>query len=133
MQSKNSEKRQIITVIGSITTIIEKYFVCSRCKDDETGRRIIQHSEILRSIIPLNSKYGYDMEIEIGCLQYVESKQVDEIRSILLNTYGVSISYSQIHELGIRFLKHVVVNHYLSASLLKELFESGCVYHVDNT
>ena len=133
MASKESEKRQIITLIGEITTIIEKYFVCTRCKDNESGRRVIHHSEMLRDIIPLNSKYGYDVEIEIGYLHYAESKQMDEIKSIFKNTYSISVSHSQIHELGIRFLKHMVVNHYLSALSLKKMFESGCVYHVDAT
>ena len=112
---------------------MEKYFVCPRCKDNKTGHRVIHHSEFLRSILPLNSKYGYDVEIEIGYLQYADNKQMDEIKSIFYNTCEVPVSYSQIHELGIRFLKHMVVNHYLSAPLLRKLFESGCVYHVDAT
>jgi hypothetical protein len=73
------------------------------------------------------------MEIEVGYLQYAENKQVDEIKGIFADTYGISISQSQIHELGIRFLQHMVVNHYLSAPLLGKRFESGCVYHVDAT
>ena len=133
MEKKSSKKRQIVTILGKITTIMEKYFVCTRCKDNETGRRVIHHSEMLRGIIPSNSKYGYDVEIMAGHLQYSDNKQMEEINTIFKNTHGISVANSQIHELGIRFLKHTVVNHYLSAPLLKKLFELGCVYHIDAT
>ena len=56
-----------------------------------------------------------------------------EIKDIFEDTYGISVSQSQIHELGIRFLKHMVVIHYLSAPLLRKMFGSGCVYHIDAT
>lgn len=133
MERKISKKRVIFTLVGGATTIIEIYFVCPRCKDEKTGRRVIHHSEPLRSIIPLNTKYGYDIEVEAGCLQYADNKQMEEIESILKGAYGLSIAQSQIHEVGIRFLKHMVVKHYLSAPLLRKLFKSGCVYHVDAT
>jgi hypothetical protein len=58
---------------------------------------------------------------------------MDEIKSILKDAYGISVPQSQIHELGIRFLKHMVVNHYLSAPMQAKLFKHGCVYHVDAT
>jgi len=133
MESKSSGEREIITLIGRVSTIIEDYFVCPYCKDEKTGRRVIHHSEILRSILPLKTKYGYDIEIEVGYLQYADNKQMEEIKSILEDTYGITVSQSQIHELGIRFLRHMVVNHYLSAPLLNKLFKSGCVYHIDAT
>ena len=133
MESKSSGERTIITLVGGLMTIVEEYFVCPRCKDAKTGRRVIHHSEFLRDILPLNSKYGYDMEIEIGYLQYADNKQMDEIRNIFGSTYGLSVSQSQLHELGIRFLRHMVVHHYLSAPILKKLFEFGCVYHIDAT
>ena len=133
MEGKRSKGRTIITLIGGATRIVEEYFVCPSCKDEKTGRRIIHHSEFLRGIIPLNTKYGYDMEIESGCLQYAGNKQMDEIKSIFKDDYGLSVPQSQIHELGIRFLEHMVVRHYLSAPLLRTLFEQGCVYHVDAT
>ncbi|MCL2153985.1 MAG: hypothetical protein FWH57_13740 [Oscillospiraceae bacterium] len=133
MESKSSKERTIITLVGRTATIVEEYFVCPRCKDGKTGRRVIHHSEILRGILPLNSKYGYDMEVEAGHLQYADNKQMDEMRSIFENSYGLSVSQSQIHELGIRFLQHMVAHHYLSAPLLKKLFESGCIYHIDAT
>lgn len=133
MESKRSRGRAIITLVGGATTIVEEYFVCPFCKDDKTGRRMIHHSELLRGILPLNTKYGYDAEIEAGCLQYADNKQIEEIEGIFKSAYGIFISPSQIHELGIRFLKHMVVNHYLSAPLLKKMFEKGCVYHIDAT
>jgi len=133
MERKSSGEREVVTLVGGSATIVEEYFVCPRCKDGETGRRVIHHSEPLRGILPLNSKYGYDVEIEAGCLQYADNRQMDEIKSIFEDTHGISIPQSQIHELGIRFLKHMAVNHYLSAPLLRKLFENGCVYHVDAT
>ena len=123
----------ITTLIGRVAVIVEKYFVCPRCIDEKTGHRVIHHSEPLRGILPLNTKYGYDVEIEAGYLQYTENKQMEEIKGIFESVHGISISQSQIHELGIRFLKHMVVFHYLSAPLLSKLFKSGCVYHVDAT
>ena len=133
MERKSSEERVIITLAGKAATILEEYFVCPCCKDGETGRRVTHHSEALRSIIPLNTKYGYDVEIEAGYLQYADNKQMDEIQSIFVGTHGIIIPQSQIHELGIRFLKHMVALHFLSAPLLGKLFGSGCVYHVDAT
>ena len=133
MENKSSGERTIITLLGRTTTIVEEYFVCPRCKDEKTGRRVIHHSEFLRGILPLNTKYGYDIEIEAGYLQYADNKQMDEIKNIFIDTYGISVSQSQIHELGIRFLKHMVVIHYLSAPLLSALFSAGCVYHIDAT
>ena len=133
MERKSSSERPMITLIGRAARIVEEYFVCPRCKDGKTGRRVIHHSEPLRGILPLNTKYGYDVEIEAGYLQYADNKQMEEIKSIFEGAYGISIPQSQIHELGLRFLKHMVVNHYLSAPLLGKLFKSGCVYHVDAT
>jgi hypothetical protein len=133
MEGKSSGERAIVTLGGGAATIVEEYYVCPRCTDGDTGRRVIHHSEPLRGILPHNTKYGYDIEIEAGYLQYADNRQMDEIRNIFEGTYGLSVSQSQIHELGIRFLKHMVVNHYLSAPLLKELFKYGCVYHIDAT
>ena len=70
MERKSSGERAIITLAGEGAVIVEEYFVCPRCKDGETGRRVIHHSEALRSILPLNTNYGYDVEIEAGYLQY---------------------------------------------------------------
>jgi len=133
MERKSSGEREVVTLVGGSATIVEEYFVCPRCNDVETGKRVIHHSELLRCILPHNSKYGYDVEIEAGHLQYADNRQMSEIKSIFEDTYGISIPQSQIHELGIRFLKHMTVNHYLSAPLLGKLFENGCVYHVDAT
>jgi hypothetical protein len=133
MESKSSKERTMITLVSGSVTIVEEYFVCTYCKDVQTGRRVIHHSEALRSILPLNTKYGYDMEIEAGYLQYADNKQMDEMKSIFEDAYGIHVPQSQIHELGIRFLKHMVVIHYLSAPLLENLFKSGCVYHIDAT
>jgi len=133
MESRSSGERTITTLAGGVSKIVEEYFVCPRCKDVVTGRRIIHHSEPLRTILPLNTKYGYDVEIEAGYLQYADNRQMEEIKSIFENAYGVCLPQSQIHELGIRFLMHMVANHYQSSPLLGKLFESGCVYHVDAT
>jgi len=133
MESKRSGARPIVTLPGSAVMIVEEYYVCARCKDDKTGRRVIRHSEALRSVLPRNTKYGYDVEIEIGFLSYVDNKQVDEIKRLLEDSHGLSISLSQIHALGTRFLKHMVVVHCLSAPLLRKRFESGSVFHVDAT
>ena len=133
MESKTSGERAIITLAGNAAMIAEEYYVCPRCKDEKTGRRVIHHSEALRGILPLNSKYGYDVEIEAGYLQYVDNRQMGEIKSIFEGAFGISVPQSQIHELGIRFLGHMVAYHYLSAPLLREMFKSGCVYHVDAT
>jgi len=133
MEVKRSGEREIITLLGGVTLIMEEYFVCPHCKDEKTGRRIINHSEPLRNFLPPNTKYGYDIEIEAGHLQYADNKQMDEIKGIFESTYGITVSQSQIHELGIRFLKHITMIHYQSAPLLCELFKSGRVYHVDAT
>jgi len=133
MERKCSRERAIITLVGGATRIVEEYYVCLHCKDLETGRRVINHSEPLHGIIPYKSKYGYDVEVEAGHLQYVDNLQIDEIKRRFESGYGLVISQSQIHELGIRFLKHMVVLHYAAAPLLKKLFEEGCVYHVDAT
>ena len=133
MEGKRSRERTIITLTGGVSRIAEEYFVCPYCKEGKTGRRVTHHSEPLRGILPLNTKYGYDIEIEAGYLQYADNKQMEEIKSIFENTYGISVPQSQIHELGIRFLEHMATLHYLSAPLLTKLFGSGCVYHIDAT
>jgi len=133
MERKSSGEREIITLIGGASKIVEEYYVCPHCKDAKTGRRVIHHSEPLRGILPLNTKYGYDVEIEAGHLQYADNKQMEEIKIIFEDAYGFSVQQSQIHELGIRFLKHMVVKHYLASPQVRKLFESGCVYHIDAT
>jgi len=133
MERKRAKEREIITLAGGAMTMAEEYYVCPRCRVMETGRRVIHHSEALRSILPPNTKYGYDVEIEVGYLKYADNKQMDEISCILEDAYGISVPHSKIHELGIRFLMHMVVSHYLSAPLLRKLFEPSCVYHVDAT
>jgi hypothetical protein len=133
MERKRSREREIVTLVGRTSAIVEEYYVCPRCADEGTGRRVIHHSEPLRRIIPPNTKYGYDIEIEAGCLQYADNKQMDEIKSIFEGSYGLSVPQPQIHELGIRFLEHMVSRHYHAAPLLRKLFEPGCVYHIDAT
>jgi len=133
MEPKRSRERPIATLAGGIATIAEEYYVCPRCVDARTGRRVISHSEPLRGIVPLNAKYGYDVEIEAGYLQYADNRQMGEIKGIFERAHGLSIPQSQLHELGVRFLMHMSVCHHLSAPALKRLFECGCVYHVDAT
>jgi len=133
MERKSSGEREIVTLSSGTATIVEEYYVCPRCKDAETGRRVINHSEFLRGILPPNSKYGYDVEIEAGYLQYADNRQTEEMEGIFERDHGLSVPRSQIHELGIRFLKHMAANHFLSAPSLRELFERGCVYHMDAT
>jgi len=133
MEPKRSGKRAIVTLAGRAAAIVEEYFVCPRCKGGKAGRRVIHHSEPLRGILPPNTKYGYDVEIEAGYLKYADNKQMGEIKSIFEDAYGIPIPQSQIHELGTRFLRHMVVSHYLAAPQLGKLFEPGCVYHIDAT
>jgi len=38
-----------------------------------------------------NSKYGYDIEIEAGYLQYADNMQMDEIRDTFMNNHGISV------------------------------------------
>ena len=73
MERRYSREREIVTLAGGVVVIVEEYFVCPRCKDAKTGRRVINHSEFLRGILPFNSKYGYDVEIEAGYLQYADT------------------------------------------------------------
>ena len=82
MEGKSSGERAVTTLFGG-ATIVEEYFVCPRCKDGETGRRVIHHSEALRRILPLNTKYGYDVEVEAGYLQYAYNRQMAEIKTYL--------------------------------------------------
>ena len=75
MESKNSGELELVTLAGGAATIVEGYFVCPRCKEGGTGRRVIHHSEALRGILPPSSKYGYDVEIEAGYLQYADNSR----------------------------------------------------------
>ena len=133
MESKRSGERQIATLVGGRAWIVEEYFVCPTCTDENTGRRFIRHSEILRGILPPNTKYGYDVEAEVGYLLYVDNMQLGEVKCLFESRYGLSAPISQIHAIGARFLKHMAVVHYMSAPLLRKQFELGCVYHVDAT
>jgi hypothetical protein len=86
------------------------------------------------NLTPPRTKYGFDLIAEIGCLRFLEHKQISEIRE-LLSGRGILLPLRSIQMLSDRFLEYVVAAHLESLPLLAKLLKDngGYMLHIDGT
>ena len=78
---------------------------------------------------------GYDVMVFVGCKRFLEHQQRKEIRTTLMDDYGVSISTGEVSNLAKRFVEYLGRLHRARAEELKAVLMSdgGWPMHVDAT
>jgi hypothetical protein len=79
--------------------------------------------------------YGYDVEVHAGIERFLHHRQREEIRSELVQRYGISISSGQVSDLAAHFLEHLEALHASRASELRAALDrdGGYPLHLDAT
>jgi len=99
------------------------------------GIKVTQRSALLtRELLP-DSVAGYDVMVFVGRKRFLEYRQREEIRTELLDKYGVPLSTGEVSNLMKRFIDYLARLHYARAEPLKAaLFsDGGWPMHVDAT
>ena len=99
------------------------------------GIKVTQRSALLtRELLP-DSVTGYDVMVFVGRKRFLEYRQREEIRTELLDKYGVPLSTGEVSNLMKRFIDYLARLHYARAEPLKAaLFsDGGWPMHVDAT
>jgi len=99
------------------------------------GTLVTNRAAQLCMLVPSGSNYGYDLEVHIGIERFIKYRQREEIRDMLKEQYGISISTGEVSALAKRFLSHIEALHKersgdLRAALSKD---GGYPLHVDAT
>lgn len=81
------------------------------------------------------SVVGYDVMVFVGLKRFLHHHQREEIRSALLDRYGVGISAGEVSALSVRFLQYLARLHRVRAPKIRQTLEAdgGWPMHVDAT
>jgi hypothetical protein len=91
-------------------------------------------SELLRSLVPKNCTFGFDIIVEVGFALFVHSRSNQEIMAALV-TKNVFLSEREVSYLGRKFIIYLALTHRQSRAALKEYLadRGGYILHVDGT
>lgn len=91
-------------------------------------------SELLRSLVPKNGTFGFDIIVEVGFALFVHSRSNQEIMAALA-TKNVFLSEREVSYLGRKFIIYLALAHRQSQAVLKEYLadRGGYILHVDGT
>jgi hypothetical protein len=101
--------------------------ICSHCKKT-------YDSEELKTIVPLNGKFGFDVMVYVGDALFLRCRNGKEIQHEL-DEKNINISRRTIDHLGRRFIVYLALAHKESQGRLKALIGSqgGYILHLDGT
>jgi hypothetical protein len=135
MHVQKTVTRTIVTIAHNSFQAQERVLVCScGCRHpNETAVTTRNHG--LAELVPAGSNYGYDIEVFVGLERFIRHRQREEIRSVLLEQYGISISSSEVSVLAGRFLRHMEILHKSNAAQIREAMrqDGGYTLHIDAT
>ncbi len=102
-------------------------FTCSHCKK-------IYESEELKTIIPPNGKFAFDVMVYVGDAMFVRCRNGKEIQ-YELSERNINISHREIDHLGRRFIVYLALAHEQGQEKLKAFMGSqgGYILHLDGT
>jgi len=91
-------------------------------------------SELLRSLVPKNCTFGFDIIVEVGFALFVHSRSNQEIMAALA-TQNVFLSEREVSYLGRKFIIYLALTHRQSRAALKDYLvdRGGYILHVDGT
>ena len=91
-------------------------------------------SELLRSLVPKNGTFGFDVIVEVGFALFVHSRRSQEIMAALA-TRNVFLCEQEVSYLGRKFIIYLALAHRESRPVLKEHLaeRGGYILHVDGT
>ncbi|MCA1793538.1 MAG: transposase [Desulfobacteraceae bacterium] len=91
-------------------------------------------SGLLRSLVPKNCTFGFDIIVEVGFSLFVHSRSNQEIMAALA-TKNVFLSEREVSYLGRKFIIYLALAHRQSQAVLKEYLadRGGYILHVDGT
>lgn len=110
--------------------------VVHACANDchhSNGSKVTTHS--LTGLLLPASVVGYDVMGCVGVKRFVEHRQRDEIRTMLIEEYGIHLSTGEISNLTKRFVQYLARLHRARSDLLKAALISDGAWpmHVDAT
>jgi len=105
----------------------ETYLECSRDK-------AVFASEDLRTLVPEQCTFGFDIIVYVGTALFVHGRSVQEIVQCL-SARNIQISENEITFLGKKFIVYLALAHQESRSLLRDSMtkRGGYILHVDGT
>lgn len=94
----------------------------------------IYGGEELTSIIPVGSRFGYDVIEFVGTALFIDNRSDEEVRA-LLKAKNISISLREISYLGKKFIAYLALAHKESQNKIKNHMNSkgGYILHLDGT
>lgn len=127
LSSLKSKKRTIATMATGPIEIREKITICYACG-------VKYRPVCLEERVSPGCKFGFDVIAHIGMKMFLEYKTDKEIAADLKRK-NISISRSQVAELGKQFIVYLALLHKKRLPQIKErlFFEGEFVLHVDGT
>ena len=106
---------------------------CARGCHHPNGSKVTTHS--LTGLLLPASVVGYDVMVCVGVKRFLEHRQRDEIRTTLIEQYGIHLCTGEISNLTKRFVQYLARLHRARSELLKAVLVSdgGWPMHVDAT
>ncbi len=88
----------------------------------------------LREIVPDGGRFGFDVLVHVGMAMFVKCRNEQEIKTEL-NNMGISISRSEIGNLGRRFVIYLAQAHQEAKPQIKKYLNDhgGYILHLDGT
>ncbi len=105
----------------------ETIMQCGCCKT-------LYHSDELQKIVPHGGNFGFDVIVQVGHFLFQECINEKEIKA-KLNEMNISISLSEIAELGKKYIIYLAQAHKASLGKIKEYMyrRGGYILHLDGT
>ena len=92
-------------------------------------------SEQLQSLVPSQGKFGFDIIVKVGQALFLQCRNDADIQQALFKENNVSISLSEIHYLGKKFIVYLALSHQDCKEELKHHMQvqGGYILHLDGT
>lgn len=113
----------------------ETVYVCAaRCRHP-SGSLVTRRSAALAARLLPGGNLGYDVMVFVACQRFLEHRQREEIRTALLEDYGLAISAGEISRLTERLVAYLEKLHYARSGALAAVLagDGGWPLHIDAT
>lgn len=123
---KTMTREKATLSVGEFTAHIMQSY-CETCDK-------VYGSEEINSIIPKNSRFGYDVIEYIGTALFIDHRGDEEIRE-LLREKNISISLREISYIGKKFIVYLALAHQACRNKIKSHMKTkgGYILHLDGT
>lgn len=132
---QKSAEHRVVTLEHGDFIAHETIHVCkARCRQS-SGELVTRRSEALVLKVSSGKVYGYDVEVYVGIERFLHHRQREEIRSELVQRYGIRVSSGEVSDLAAHFLEHLEALHASRAPELRGAMDrdGGYPLHLDAT